>query len=675
MVARNDPVKGYNVLVLLITMKLIEKSQDMNLVRNVVIITFSFLLGIVSVIPLAIAADPCYLNVSQTGAQQEILDSDCDGIPDAACADCSPSYAADNCPYIPNAQNRGMCTKGTKIGELCTYHVECGFLGFCSKNQEDADADGVGDACDYCLGKGQFDLDGDTICDGEDNCPAVPNPAQNDNVCLNNIEKFAPVGVFTGSWFEIGQKVSWAYADFIISFSNTFKSIMPYLSPEHGWTAQKYYNEIKDLLPVSITDHLHGTAQGLADVRPMSYETAWDVVITLNMATELINMKNNMSTIPEAPDDLIRGCTGFAVSSAAGTFLGHNTDAMGDVNSSVIMYFQPVTGDYAYMTMDPPGWADVGFGLNEKGIAVTTNAGNPNLNAAIGLPPNMMLRMVMEQAATLEEAVELFEHHLHSGKNFGTGGAILHIVDFNQSKMAKIQLRSKALEITYGEDSPFGVRYIGSANHFVGDFNPDPDYDPYTAYKSSALRFERVMELLQHIHPFDQDGCWTVLRDTSGGEANNYTISRTGGFGQSSTQFGTVFTQDGLYYAIKPPHLYFAEYPEPPFLSFPLPTSDRLVYFSATPRFRKVILRWKTLAADDAREFNLYRMEAKGGKAVKLDSSRIMPTGTNSYEYIDTEVTNRKTYYYKLERVAADGTRAVLDIVSVTPRLLFWVKQ
>ena len=644
-------------------------------VRNFISITILLLLCVMSAVSLAVAADPCYLTVTQGGAQKEILDTDCDALPDEACADCTPAYPqADNCPYIQNAGSKGTCTAGTKIGEPCASSTECGFRGFCSMNQEDADEDESGDACDYCSGKGAYDQDGDGICDGEDNCPSVSNPEQNSDVCLNKVEKFAPVGVFKGSWYEIGQQVGRAYPDFIISFSNIMRSILPFLSPGHGWSAQKYYDVIKTQLPDSINDHLQGMAAGLADVRPMNYDTAWDVVITLNMATELINMKN-MSTVPEAPADLVRSCTGFAVSSAAGTFLGHNTDAMGDVNASVIMYFQPDNGDYSYITMDPPGWADVGFGLNEKGIAVTTNAGNPNLNASIGLPPNMMLRTVMEHAATLEEAVNLFEDHLAGGKSFGTGGALLHIVDFNQSKMAKIQLSSNAVEVTYGQDSAYGVHYIGSANHYVGDFNPDPDYDPYTVYKSSAMRYDRVMELLEQTQTFDLNGCWLVLRDTNNGEADNTTISRTGGLGQSRTQFGNVFTKDGMYYNLQPPHQYFAEYDEPRFVGVPQ-AGATLATCSAAPRFRKVILKWTTAVEDDIKGFNLYRLEAKGGKAVKINAALIPVKGAGqAYEVTDTAVTSRKTYYYRLESVDKNGATTLLDIMSATPRLLFWLKK
>jgi hypothetical protein len=637
------------------------------------ITTMFLLLGVMSIQPSAFALDPCYINATLSGAEKKLLDSDCDGLPDEACADCTPSYPrTDNCPYMKNANGAGFCTAGTKIGEPCAGNLDCGFRSYCSLNQEDADEDGSGDVCDYCSGTGAYDQDGDGICDGDDTCPSVSNPGQNTDVCINKVEKFASMGVFKGSWYEIGQQVGRAYPDYIISFSNTMKSILPYLSPGHGWTAQKYYDAIKGQLPESINEHLQGMAAGLADVRPMNYDTAWDIVITVNMATELINMKN-MASVPEAPADLVRGCTGFAVSSVAGTFLGHNADAMGDINASVIMYFQPDNGDYSYITLDPPAWADVGYGLNEKGIAVTTNAGNPNLNASIGMPPNMMLRQVLEQAATLEQAIALFQDVIDSGKSFGTGGALIHIVDFNQSKMAKVQLRSETLEVTYGQNSPFGVHYIGSANHYVGEFNPDPDYDPYTAYKSSALRYDRVMELLEQTQIFDLAGCWSVLRDTRSGEADNTTISRTGGLGQSRTQFGNVFTRDGMYYNLQPPHQYFAEYDQPQFVAVPQ-AGATLATCSATPRFRKVILKWETVDETGVQGFNLYRLEAKGGKAVKINAELIPLKGAGQvYEVTDTTVTNRKTYYYRLESVNSSGANTLLDIMQATPRLLFWL--
>jgi tetratricopeptide (TPR) repeat protein len=50
----------------------------------------------------------------------------------------------------------------------------------CDENGNDADGDGISDACDDCFGVGDRDTDNDGICDGEDNCPNICNPQQLD---------------------------------------------------------------------------------------------------------------------------------------------------------------------------------------------------------------------------------------------------------------------------------------------------------------------------------------------------------------------------------------------------------------------------------------------------------------------------------------------------------------
>ena len=69
-------------------------------------------------------------------------DIDADGI----------SNSMDNCPEKPNGPDGGTCTEGTNSGDFCAIPgeniSECGDDGFCSMNQEDADGDELGDACD-----------------------------------------------------------------------------------------------------------------------------------------------------------------------------------------------------------------------------------------------------------------------------------------------------------------------------------------------------------------------------------------------------------------------------------------------------------------------------------------------------------------------------------------------
>jgi hypothetical protein len=507
----------------------------------------------------------------------DLLDTDCDGIPDKACPECSPPLEADNCPFTPNGPDLGTCIAGLTdtLGATCVADTDCGAHGWCSMAQEDADADGYGDACDYCVGHGMFDIDSDGLCDEEDNCPTAPNPGQEDSdgngygdECSAAIDRIAPIGVFSGTWFEIGRQVGRAYPDNIIDFGQLFEFILGLFGP-HGWSAQDFYNETEALIPQSVKDHMAGMAEGLIDVRPISPAIAWDLVLAQNMAVDLLNMVRNMSPVPDPEVDqllnALRGCTGFAVSSAAGTYLAHNTDAQGvaGVNISVIMYWHPTNGDYAYLTFDPPGWADAAFALNQKGIGVTVNAGAPNSDAVIGYYYTFMTRYAMEHAATLDEAVAVFEDVFARGETFGPTGALIHFVDFNTGRMAKIQLRSESMEVSYGEERVPGVISIGSANHFVGDFNPDPSY----YYESSWMRYDRLLDLLNDgAASFDLGGSWDILRDTNDGLADDNTISKQGGFGGSSTTFGTVFTEDGMYYALGRPDAYFMQYPEAQFV-------------------------------------------------------------------------------------------------------------
>ncbi len=59
----------------------------------------------------------------------------------------------DNCPGAPNAAGGGTCTAGaaSQLALECTTNADCGAGGFCSKNQEDADLDQIGDACEPVL--------------------------------------------------------------------------------------------------------------------------------------------------------------------------------------------------------------------------------------------------------------------------------------------------------------------------------------------------------------------------------------------------------------------------------------------------------------------------------------------------------------------------------------------
>ena len=77
-------------------------------------------------------------------------------------------------------------------------------------------------------------------------------------------------------------------------------------------------------------------------------------------------------------------------------------------------------------------------------------------------------------------------------------------------------------------------------------------------------------------------------------------------------------------------------------------TLINLSFFTATPKFSKVIIHWSTEAETDNAGFNIYRAEAEDGPYTKINASLIPAQGAStqgaSYEFTDTDVQNRKTY-------------------------------
>jgi len=111
-----------------------------------------------------------------------------------------------------------------------------------------------------------------------------------------------------------------------------------------------------------------------------------------------------------------------------------------------------------------------------------------------------------------------------------------------------------------------------------------------------------------------------------------------------------------------------------PVRSGQIPTLIEISSFTAAPSDRAVILKWTTATEIDNAGFNLYRLESENGEYVKINSSLIPAEGTSTsgatYQFIDSEVKNRTTYYYKLEDIDINGVSTLHGPVSATPRVI-----
>jgi hypothetical protein len=104
-------------------------------------------------------------------------------------------------------------------------------------------------------------------------------------------------------------------------------------------------------------------------------------------------------------------------------------------------------------------------------------------------------------------------------------------------------------------------------------------------------------------------------------------------------------------------------------------TLINLSSFTATPKAGEIILEWSTESEIDNAGFNIYRAESVDGNYTKINTSLIPAQGSStqgaSYEFTDTNLQNRKTYYYKLEDIDLNGTSTMHGPVSATPRLIY----
>jgi hypothetical protein len=109
------------------------------------------------------------------------------------------------------------------------------------------------------------------------------------------------------------------------------------------------------------------------------------------------------------------------------------------------------------------------------------------------------------------------------------------------------------------------------------------------------------------------------------------------------------------------------------------PTAITLTSFTAKASNGRVKLEWTTETEIDNAGFNIYRSEIEAGEYVKINSELIPAKGSETkgakYVFTDNIAKNRKTYFYKLEDIALDGTSTmhVSDPKSVTPRLILGI--
>ena len=103
----------------------------------------------------------------------------------------------------------------------------------------------------------------------------------------------------------------------------------------------------------------------------------------------------------------------------------------------------------------------------------------------------------------------------------------------------------------------------------------------------------------------------------------------------------------------------------------PVPTAVDLAAFSARGLDGAVELSWETASELDNLGFHIYRGEMTEGPYERITSAAIPGLGSSPagahYRYVDSAVTNGRTYFYQLEDIETTGETELHGPVSATP--------
>jgi len=186
--------------------------------------------------------------------------------------------------------------------------------------------------------------------------------------------------------------------------------------------------------------------------------------------------------------------------------LGH------DFEADRMLYFYRPDGRYPFVSVGWPGLLGVVTGINARGIFVALNAARTDDPLEDGSPLPLVLRRVLEEADTLEHAVQI----IHDADLRSSG--IVLIGDGVARKAAILEVAARDREdrrVLRGEGEPI----LWATDHMLKEvFEADLQNDWVRRYSSSGYRYERLDALLHERGPIDPRRAAAILRDRRGAD-------------------------------------------------------------------------------------------------------------------------------------------------------------
>ncbi len=184
--------------------------------------------------------------------------------------------------------------------------------------------------------------------------------------------------------------------------------------------------------------------------------------------------------------------------------LDHGTEA-----DRIVTVVRP-DGRYPFVSIGWAGLIGVVTGVNARGIVVALDPARTDEPLEDGMPGPLLVRRVLEEADTLEHAVEILRT-----ASLRTSGIVM-VADGVQRKAVVVELGARERDdhrVVRGEGEPV----VWATDHMLREaFEGDLQNDWVRRYTPSGYRYERLGELLAAAGDVDPGELAGILRDRRG---------------------------------------------------------------------------------------------------------------------------------------------------------------
>jgi tetratricopeptide (TPR) repeat protein len=266
------------------------------------------------------------------------------------------------------------------------------------------------------------------------------------------------------------------------------------------------YRHLADRLPLERQEEIAGLARGIVDVHG-DFLPAYHRLVFYHALHDITQ------TLERSP---LLGCSAFAAAGPATTtghlIIGRNFDFEGPEifdRDKAVVFYRP-KGKIPFASVAWAGMSGVVTGLNAQGIYVSINAARTDDKGQDGVPVELLVRQVMEEAHTLDEALRILKRTPVLVPDFYLLG------DGKTGESAVLERSPRRFEVRRAAPGSGEVTVL--TNHALTPaFAGDAENDRLRRYLTSGARFARLKELTQKWRgSIDARRAVEILRDKKG---------------------------------------------------------------------------------------------------------------------------------------------------------------